>query len=221
MYIKTIMKEGKKMSKSKKIIACLLALSLLFVITAACADSTNDTGITTDPGTTSTGGAAGGGAIADGPFSPYPETLVITVPIAEWGAQFFIEGENHSDNLVTRHYEEVLNIRWEPMWIVDGSQGEERMNTAIAANDLPDMFTAEPSLIGRLIQANQIQELGSHFDNFASDRLREIATFQDGRGFLMSTHNGLRYGIPEANDFANNVAMTWIRQDWLDEHGLE
>jgi len=157
----------------------------------------------------------------DGPFTPYPETLVITIPIAEWGAAFFIEGESHTDNLVTRHYEEVLNIRWEAKWVVDGAQGEERMNTAIAANDLPDMFGAGPALLGRLIQAGQIQELGPSFDRFASERMNEIANYQDGRGWLASTHDGKVYGIPISNDFANNVAMTWIRQDWLDELGLD
>ena len=199
------------MLKVRKILHVLLALSLLLAFAAACANDSEPSG--------SNQPSVGSGS-ADGPFTPYEETLVVTIPIAEWGAQFFIEGESHTDNLVTRHYEEILNIRFEPMWIVDGSQGEERMNTAIAANDLPDMFVAGPALIGRLIQANQIQELGTSFDAFASDRFREIATFQDGRGFLMSTHNGLRYGIPESNDFANNVAMTWIRQDWLDALGL-
>jgi len=223
----------KMMLKVRKVLHVILALSLLLAFAAACANDAAPGGSDGQPPAPSGGGSSdtgGGGSdtsppdlviTESGPFGRYAETVVITIPIAEWGAAFFVDGESHTDNLVTRHYEEVLNVRFEAKWEVDGAQGEERMNTAIAANDLPDMFTVGSALLGRLIQADQIQELGQVFDEYASDRFREIATYQDGRGFLASTNNGKVYGIPESNDFANNVAMTWIRKDWLDALNLE
>jgi len=196
----------------KKPLLTLFALVVMIGVLVGC-DSAADDQPATPQATT--------GERDIGPFAPFPELLEISTPLVESPNLYFVEGENLEDNFVTRFYTETLNIRWVGAWEVDSAQAEERLNTAIAANDLPDMFSAGPALMGRLIMAGQIQELGTAYEQFASDRFREIANFQDGRGFLSGMSDGNIYGMPVSNDFANNIAMVFIRQDWLDTLGLD
>ena len=212
--------------KAKKVLAVVMVFILMLSFFVGCGGDNDATDV-----------GGGGDATVDdaatdddssdeqerevGPFTPFDDILEISTPFVESPNVYFVEGESWEDNFVSQFYTEMLNIRWVAAWQVDSSQAEERLNTAVAANDLPDMFAASPSLLGRLIQANQVQELGDVYEQFASPRFREIAGFQDGRGFLAGTHEGRLYGMPVSNDFANNVAMVFIRQDWLDILGLD
>ncbi|MGB4480642.1 MAG: extracellular solute-binding protein [Caldicoprobacterales bacterium] len=157
----------------------------------------------------------------DGPFTPYETPLEIYVPLSENPNTFYVEGESIEDNFVTRFYTEKLNIVWKGKWSVDASQADEKLNAAVASNDLPDMFSASPELLGRLIKAGQVQPIGDIYEKYASDRLREIAEYQDGRGFLAGMSDGKIYAMPVSNDFANNVAMIFLRKDWLNALNLE
>jgi putative aldouronate transport system substrate-binding protein len=156
----------------------------------------------------------------DGPLVPYDKALEITVPLSIYSNMFFPEGENFERNFVTNFYTEKLNILWKGKWTVDSSQSEEKLNAAVASNDLPDMFSASYELLGRLIKAGQVQAIGDVYEKYATPRLREICNYQDGRGFLAGSSGGKLYALPVANDFADNVAMLFIRKDWLDKLNL-
>jgi len=156
----------------------------------------------------------------DGPFAPYAKTLEITVPLAYSPNVFYAEGESIEKNFVTDFYTEKLNIQYKAKWVVDSSQADEKLNAAIASNDLPDMFSATPEVLGRLIKAGQVQPLWDVYDKYASPRLKDIMSYQDGRGFLAGRSGGKVYGLPVSNDFANNIAMLFIRKDWLDKLNL-
>lgn len=159
---------------------------------------------------------------ASGPFTPYEEQVVISIPYS-YGADMIAslpKGDTSDDNYITRFYEEQLNIKYTAKWVVDTSQADEKLNVAIASDDIPDMFVVNTEMAGRLIKAGQVQEVGTVYDEYATDRVREICEYQDGRGFLPTLKDGVRYGVPQANDFADNAGMYWIRKDWLDKLGM-
>ena len=156
----------------------------------------------------------------DGPLVPYEKTLEIQVPLAISANLFFIEGEDVENNFVTNFYTEKLNIRYKGKWIVDSSQADEKLNAAIASNDLPDIFSASSEVLGRVIKAGQVQPLWDVYDKYATPRLKEIMSYQDGRGFLAGRSGGKVYALPVSNDYANNIAELWIRKDWLEKLNL-
>jgi putative aldouronate transport system substrate-binding protein len=171
------------------------------------------------------GRRAGGGSgvpmpVNDGPLVPYDRVLEITVPLSLGSNVFYAEGEGIEKNFVTDFYTEKLNILYKGYWSVDSSQADEKLNAAVASNDLPDMFPASYELLGRLIKAGQVQAIGDVYEKYATPRLREICNYQDGRGFLAGSSGGQLYAMPVSNDFANNVAMLFIRKDWLDKLNL-
>lgn len=204
-------------SNWKKVLIIMLVASMILTI-AACGSSPADN--TTSAGTTTDISQSAEATTDDGPLTPYKETLEISIPYATSPNVFYIEGESHEDNFVSKFYTEKLNIKYKAKWIVDSAQSGEKLNAAVASNDLPDMFAVTPELAGRLMKAGQVQAVGDVYNKYASDRLKEICNYQDGRGFLATTNDGKLYGLPQQNDFANNIPMYFIRKDWLDKLGL-
>ncbi len=201
---------------TKQVLTVLLGSSLLL---ASCQGGTPTEESKNTEG--SKGNDTTQGESEDGPFTPYESPLEITVPLSDGANVFYVEGENAESNFVTDFYTEKLNIVWKGKWNVDSSQAGEKLNAAVASNDLPDMFEATPELQGRMIKAGQIQPLQEVYEKYASDRLKEIAGYQDGRGFLSGKQGENIYSMPVAGDFANNIAMLFIRKDWLDKLKLE
>lgn len=200
--------------KKLTIRCCILTIALTMVL-SACQGTNSPENPTSDTNTTSQD------TVEDGPFEPYTDPLEITVPLSDGANVFYVEGESAENNFVTDFYTEKLNIVWKGKWNVDSSQAGEKLNAAVASNDLPDMFIATPELQGRMIKAGQIQTLEDVYEEYASDLLKEIAGYQDGRGFLSGKVGNNIYSMPVAGDFANNVAMLFIRQDWLTKLNLD
>lgn len=158
----------------------------------------------------------------DGPLVPYEQMLTITVPGVIGASHSFIEGEDFDENFVTNHYREKMNIDFRAKWLVDSSQATEKLSLAVASNDLPDMFeVSDTVMLSRLYRAGQIADLTDYYDDYVSDNLRPILEYQDSRGFLTTTFDQKFYGLPVANDLANNLPMGYIRKDWLDALDLE
>ena len=165
--------------------------------------------------------AAVGVAGQDGPLAKYANPITITVPAVIGANVFFAEGENFEKNFVTDMYRDKLNLDYKAKWTVDPAQSAEKMNLAIATNDLPDMFQVDAVTLGRLKMADQIENLTSDYDKYTSGNLKKILEYQDKRGFLTGTFDGKLYGVPVSNDFANNLPLVHIRKDWLEKLGLK
>jgi putative aldouronate transport system substrate-binding protein len=165
---------------------------------------------------------SGNGAVdvLGGPLTPYTATIAISVPLTENATLYYAEGENIEKNYITDFYLEKLNIQYVGKWTVDASQANEKLNAAVSSNDLPDMFEASYELLGRLIKAGQVQPIGDVYEKYASPRLREICEYQNGMGFLAGSSGGKLYALPIAADFADNIAVVFIRKDWLDKLNL-
>lgn len=208
----------------RKVLIVFLCLLLLGSVMFVGCSKTNES--TTSPSLETTdekdlGENEEDNTFVDGPLVPYEDTVVIEVAYELGANVMFAEGESIDNNFVTQMYKDYLNIEYKPKWIVDTSKAAEKMNTAIASNDLPDVFTANAQMLGRLIESEQVQVLNDVYENYATPEFKEIAEYQEKRGFLMGQVGTDYYAIPASNDFANNVAMYYIRSDWMEELGLE
>lgn len=158
-------------------------------------------------------------SLAD-PLGRYEEPVTIRI-MREKVNIWFPEGESIYDNVITRFIEEKLNIRFEIVWAVEDGQYGEQINNALAINDLPDIFEVDASQMFQAYRAGQIQPLQEVYDTYASQQVKDILSYNHNLFFAKSTFDGQTYGYPRTDDFAGGTPIMFIRQDWLDNLGLE
>lgn len=154
------------------------------------------------------------------PLGRYEEPVTIRI-MREKQNIWFPEGESIYDNVITRFIEEKLNIRFEIVWAVEQGQYGQQINSAMSINDLPDIFQVDASQLFQAYRADQIQPLQEVYDQYASDEVKEILSYNNNLFFSKSTFDGKTYGYPRTDDFASGTPIMFIRQDWLDNLNLE
>lgn len=221
----------------KKLFIFLLAAFLLVGMLSACAngdaqqDATDDTEATQEAGDDAAPGEEAADA-DDGPiwFHRFDPPITVTVngifsdPNTQWH-----EGEDHNWNNYVRWAENELGIIFEPAWVsADGAAEEQRLNIAIAGGDLPDFIQAHYSIAQRIIQAGLVREFGPLLEQYASPLTNLI--IDDFQGhladsfFARGTFEGRIYGMPtigQADPWAIYNTLIWIRQDILNQLGME
>ena len=224
--------------KTRRLIAFLLAAMMVIAFVAACG---GDSGTPTTPGAPNTPGtpeSPGTPSTPSGPGSatrdfvappagdwdaPY-DTPVKILAVAPHGSNWYFQGgDDINNNPWTRLYKDVLNIEVEFEWTtVD--EYETRLNMAIAAGNLPDVFAlpysdVDPRLFMQLQQDGRLLDLTDALAEHASDRLRnhQIVDPDTIQGY---TVDGRIYGIPSY--YYGQIDQPWhmwVRKDWYEAAG--
>ena len=154
--------------------------------------------------------------------TPYPLPVQITAAAPHGTNWYFEPGDDVNYSPWTRLYRDRLNVFVNFDW-TSVDQYETRLNMAVAAGNLPDVFvipnTADPRLFSQLVENGMLLDLTDAYRNNASQRLRDHervdpATIQ---GF---TVNGRIYGIPRY--YYGQIDQPWhlwIRKDWYEAAG--
>ncbi len=199
------------------VISVMLVISLLATLFAGCDRSPGVSSVASSQITSS----AESSEDPDGPLTPYEETVIITKPGYTSDAVKYIEGESIDDNVMTRFYEDKLNLKFENKWVVDLTGAAEKLALAISSNDLPDVFTVDKETLKRLYDNEQIADMTDLIDQYKAPVLDQILSVQDGDNFTPATFNGRTYGIPLITGFLDYVAIVYIRSDWMERYDLE
>jgi len=149
------------------------------------------------------------------PLEPYDETVTIQI-MREKENIWFPEGESIYDNVITQFMEETLNIEFDVQWAVESGSYTEQINLAIASNSLPDIFEVNESQLYQVIRNDMVQSLQDAWDEYASDEVKEILSYNNNLFFSKCTQDGEIYAFPRTDDFASAMPIMFIRQDWLD-----
>lgn len=184
----------------------ILTAALLLTVLAACEAA-----------------GGGGGGAAQGDFvrtswsDPFPEMITVTVPVNEIPSAVFAEGEDFHDNLWTRRWREEYNINMEVVWV--SSDYELSMNLAIAAGDLPDMFTVNAVQFSQLLEANLAEDITDVVNNYGSPALgRQLR--DESAIFETAQRNGRTYALPHLHwGFITQAPFMWVRKDWYEQAG--
>ncbi|WP_077624668.1 extracellular solute-binding protein [Sediminibacillus massiliensis] len=135
----------------------------------------------------------------------------------------FKNGEDVNDNVVTQWAEEELSIDFETMWTVPN---DEQYNTQIrlamsAGKELPDVFeVTDGQLIADLIESGLVMPIDEAIEEYASPELKEVYE-QFPEAFYSATKDGVRYGLPRLSGGNGSDSLLWLRDDWLNNLGLE
>lgn len=169
-------------------------------------------------------GSGEGGEAAAGDskaLQPFAETVTIKMGHGLDPNTSFGEGESLENSRYLQWLKEDLNIDVQYDWICSNTDFGQKINLCIASNTLPDAMNVGQTQYLAMLKYDQIQPLTAAFEEYASDRLKQYV--HSGGDALMDaiSVDGEMYAIPAPNLTASGVNTMWIRQDWLDELGLE
>ncbi len=214
-------KEGSKAMYLKKIIASIMAVSMMISI-GACGTKTS-----AEPGDGSTGTSTNTEAVQSStaqkadPFGKYEEPVTIRVVRSLDPNVKFDEGQSIENNGFIDEIKKQFNIDVKFDWIAaPGNDFDQKLSLAISSNSLPDALMVNMTQFSSMIKYNQIADMTNTFNDYGSDLLK--AFYKSGGEALkkLVEIDGKVMGIPATTPKANGFNEMWIRQDWLDKLGL-
>ena len=202
--------------KQKQIIALVSATALAATALAGC-------GKTSEENTQKTAvGEAEGTAKEDLPFSKYAETVTVHLGGSMNPNAKILDGMSYEDNAYTRFLKDDLNIEVVYDWIASSSDYDEKMNLCIGSGTIPEMMNVNATQYRALLKYDMIQPLDQYFEDYASDKLKGFV--ESGGEELkkcITNDKGEMMAIPAPSMMVGEMNEMWIRQDWLDNLGLE
>lgn len=131
----------------------------------------------------------------------------------------FKKGESLEHNVHTIWAEDRLGIRIRYLWTISGTSETyaNKLRLELAKGNMPDVVTTrDADIIQELIDSGQFMEVGSLFEQYASDTWKK-AVAEDSSVWNAFMRNGSKYAIPIMDYEYNSDPLLWIRQDWLDK----
>ncbi|NOU63979.1 extracellular solute-binding protein [Paenibacillus sp. LMG 31461] len=129
------------------------------------------------------------------------------------------QGDTYEDNPWSRYFEGKTNIKvlhsWQAMG--EGNAYRQKVDEAIAANDLPDAFTVNRQQLRTLVEKDMLVDLSEAYSKYASPLVKEMYDSTHGVAMKDVTFRGKLMALPNIEVEADSVLLTWIRQDWLDK----
>jgi putative aldouronate transport system substrate-binding protein len=155
------------------------------------------------------------------PLAKYDPSIEITTVRSLDPNLKFREGENIENNIWTRTIENDLGIKVKNNWTVNGAQYDQKMNVAIASNDLPEFMSLTATQFVQLVDNDQVMDLTGLVDKYASPLLKEYLKSDGGLSLDTATIKGKLMGIPTMSSVLDSSPILWIRMDWLKKLGLQ
>ena len=163
------------------------------------------------------------GASAPGPFGKFDPPITISWAVSSKAVHQFKDGDTYEDNIWSRMFLDRLGIQLDVSFIADGSSGafDNKMNMQLAAGDLPDIIRGPGyQFFIQAYEAGYLADITDVFNEYASDYLMECD--EKYPSFRASASiDGRRYGIGSLYDTHADAKVLWIRDDWLENLGME
>ncbi|GGG79028.1 extracellular solute-binding protein [Paenibacillus radicis (ex Gao et al. 2016)] len=195
------------------LLACTLLVTAL--LTNACSSGGNNA--------KKPEGESGNGnqTVDTSPLGKYDPPIEVTAvrPISE--GMEYKSGESLDNNAWSRAYEADLGIKIKYLWTTPDAQYAQKINIAIASDDMPNIAEVNAAQLKRLIEDDQLQDLTSVYEQYASPLTKKILSEDGGNAIKSSTFDGKMYAIPKMGSGIGQSQVLWIRTDWLKKLNLE
>ena len=202
--------------KQKQIIALVSATALAATAFAGCGKTSEENTQTTAVK------EAEGTAKEDLPFSKYAETVTVHLGGSMNPNAKILDGMSYEDNAYTRFLKDDLNIEVVYDWIASSSDYDEKMNLCIGSGTIPEMMNVNVTQYRALLKYDMIQPLDQYFEDYASDKLKGyVESGGEELKKCITNDKGEMMAIPAPSMMVGEMNEMWIRQDWLDNLGLE
>ena len=202
--------------KQKQIIALVSATALAATALAGCGKTSEENTQTTAVS------EAEGTAKEDLPLSKYPETVTVHLGGSLNPNAKIPDGMSYDDNSYTRFLKDDLNIEVVYDWVASSSDFDEKMNLCIGSGTIPELMNVNATQYRALVKYDMIQPLDQYFEDYASDTLKGyVESGGEELKKCISNDKGEMMAIPAPSMMVGEMNEMWIRQDWLDNLGLE
>lgn len=211
------MKRFWKKTGTVSLAALMAALSLFGCSPAA---STENGSASSSGGTESTASAASEEK-AD-PFKKFDEPVEIHIGQMAYPTLGFPEGDTNEDNVYTRYLLDNFNIKVVVDWsAATGNDYTQKVNLCIASNTLPDGMQCGRKEMLAAAKSDMLYDFTELFPKYASPQVLAIMDSGDGAAYEYSMYNGRQVCMVGVDVSASGRSVVNVRQDWLDDLGLE
>lgn len=150
----------------------------------------------------------------------YDSPVEVSIALAYAADMHWAGEETPEDNAWLDLYREY-NIIPEIAYSVDSSQSEVKQESAILSGNYPDILNGDLSKYKEWVQNGVIADITQAYETYASKELKEYMERENGEILKMLTIDGKLYGIPRIDNSYEQFPMMFIRQDWLENLGLD
>lgn len=133
----------------------------------------------------------------------------------------FQEDETIEENRFLDWILEDLDIRIVYDWVYSREEFEKNINLYIECDALPDALIVNEEQYRKMLEYGQLQPLTDVYESAASDQIKAFVASGGEEIIAAVTEDGEMMAIPFPNLTASGINVMWIRQDWLDQLGLE
>ena len=156
------------------------------------------------------------------PFGRYPETITYTLgKEISTNNSNMPSGDTYEDNAYTRYLLEKLNIQNVNEFENMGDKYNTEVSMSIAMSDIPDIMVVNSfGDVALMYKMGLLADLSESYENCASDAIKEMYESYGSELLDSVTFDGQLVAIPETN-IAEGPSLLWLRQDWLEELGLD
>ncbi len=159
------------------------------------------------------------GADSEGPYGKYDTAVNFTTIRHAFANPNAPEGMTMEDNPYADVLKEKLNVTYTVNWTAENYN--EKLSMDIISGVLPDIFYVDDYLMYKqLVQNDMLEDLTDYYDQYLSDRLKEIYDSYGEDIFTPVTENGRLMALPGTNN-GYQETLLWVRKDWLDMLGLQ
>lgn len=115
------------------------------------------------------------------PFGKYEEPVTVEIVQSINPTIAMPEGDSVTDNYYTRFVSENLNVDISVKWSASSSDFHQKLDLAIASNDLPDIMVVSEQQFRRLAQSDMLEDLTPYYDTYACDVIKQNIDSTGGR----------------------------------------
>jgi putative aldouronate transport system substrate-binding protein len=130
-------------------------------------------------------------------------------------------GETIEDNAYTKYVFERTNIKTKVMWYASATDYDQKMQLAIASNDIPDMMVVNENTFRAMAASNQLEDLTEVYNKYVTPEIKKFYESTNNKVIESATYGGKLLALPSVGIQADAPSMLWVRQDWLDKLSLQ
>lgn len=188
----------------------LFVVLLLSIIVSACAPAA-----TPAPEATATPQP-----VAVDPYGKYDTTVTMTSVRKFETTEKLPAGDTPENNQYSRYVKDSLNIDTKYIWTASSADYDQKVNLAIASNDLPDAMVVNLDQLTQMVKNDQLADLTDTYNQYASPTVRQMMDSSKGIALKAVTFDGKILAIPALTVPDDGYQLMWIRKDWLDKLGM-
>lgn len=160
-------------------------------------------------------------AYGTGNLEKYDPPIKATIGISISLSKYFPEGDSYEDNVWSRAYRDELGIELELAFTT--ADLNDKVNTMIAAGDLPDILQVNKAQLALLVDSGLIyDDLTEAYEANAGAGARTLVEgVGDVAALAQSRYDGELKALPMMSTSAGaHVPVLWLRTDWMEKLGL-